>query len=306
MNRCLIIIIVLFVACSEKKQTVSKKTTYRSNWIHPLYFQEDIRTNLSFPYWFNESTLREKKVKSIIITAFEIEENDTKTPVRNQKSILEYSFHKNGKPNQLLESEFREGLLIAYQQFNFAYKSESEKGSYTWVEKRFSNIKSNYHIFDYETSSKRFQTLKSQQEKIHIVPNKAHWKSININKMIHPSPEDWIVWGRIVKPIRKYKVRNLVKEKEVSEYTYVSKNFPKNIVSSSFPFEYRRWFQYKDGNFIGFVDSTFIDKTFVTSSRTNLICNRVGIPVKIVQVRLHAQSTKSNKKEDIITIKYYQ
>ncbi len=314
MNRLLLAFVLLSLfltqACSKILKGKSKAIVYKKTLIHPLFFQNEIANNLTFAFWFDDQLIRKNKIQEIRFKYLENLNELDETQALFPKRTVSYIFNKKGKVIHVQVTTYSEGIVISTVSYWLKSKAKSAY-SYAKLEK---NILTNYNpkehreILDPLKISKKLFVFKNRntKSKIFYVLDSAMHSPLKISRDLKPSASDFVVWGRPSRPIKRYQVYNTVKEKNVVLYSYNTENFPKKIIRDNFPFTYQRNFVYSNGNFSGFLDSTFIDGTFVTSERTRIISNKNKLPTLVSRKKEHSESEKATQFNIAIEYEYWK
>jgi hypothetical protein len=278
--------------------------------IHPLFFQEEIATQLNFPFWFNDSILRANHTQQISWTIFSTFESgpgqngDTET---FPKTTLVYTFSPEGKLLAIERTDYSEGIVIARKKYAIAPgtgspyaevsmvspvnpDNEERPESYLLLKKK--NMRRNVQQYDDVYSESRY----------HFFPDRKFWGPLSIDSIGHPGTQDWIICGTPEKPLKRYQVRNTVNEKNVTLYTYFNDNYPEMTTWSDYPFTQKRYFSYSHkGIFTGYIDSSFSDSLFITRTVTAFSFDTYNRPAKITHEKGHAEGEASYRTIEQIT-----
>jgi hypothetical protein len=290
-----IFMMVFTFSCSSISKKTKKKQIARATIIHPLYFQEELSTFINFPFWFNDSIVKANKIESINHVIYtSMHQDDLENSAPYPKKTIRYTFNKNGYLIHIQYTDYSEGIIISHQSYNIigtkhpyytaAIRLDNtlgvENSSYLVVPK-----KKKKNVLQFDNNSKK--------ERIHFIQKNRFWGPLSVDSIAHPKPTDWVVLGTPYKPEKRFKVKNTVKESDVTTYTYLNDNYPSEIISGDYPFTKKRTFEYsKNGAFLGFVDSTFIDLEFITRSTIRLNYNNKGLPINITKKKGHATGQK--------------
>lgn len=301
--------LVLFSACSEKNKTKTKHNKFTKGLIHPLFFQEEISSNLNFPFWFNDSLVAVNKIMQLTMTSMKGVPNDSLSPdaeIAFPKKTVVYTFNRSGQLIHIQITNFAEGIIISNQNYqvgkmnSFGYSKILLKDNAYGVEKNLM-----LYLPSNENSNSLSYTSDDDESMIHYILNPKYQKPLSVDSLIHPLPNDWVMLGLPKQPKKRYHVYNTVKEAQVSEYSYYENNFPSIITNQEYPFFRKRYYNYsKNGTFIGYTDSTFIDETFVTSVKTVLTFKN-SLPQKILHRKAHKDGVGSFETYESIEYKFY-
>ncbi len=292
---CLFFFLLGTFACSSEKKVLKKKAHPRAELLHPLFFQEEISSVLNFPFWLNENVIVTKKISSVSFSYFpqevtnDLDESENSLP----KRIIKYYF--NGKGNVIFfqHSEYYEGILIAYEAFDV---TKSSNNAYHYFD-RTKNATSTFlkkNMYDGIEGNENYLSFKNESSKITVVPHLKNQGILQLEKKIQPKNTDWIIYGAINRPTKRFKINNTVTESNVGIYSYLYKNFPLKTSQDEYPFFSKRNYFYKpSGEFIGFLDSIFIDMQYVSRSKTVLHKGKDQLPYYIKKIAQHDQGQTS-------------
>lgn len=299
--------------CTEKKKVPIQHTEITPDFIHPLYFQEEVSLLINFPFWFNDSIAAKQKIKQLTITSFKGVISDTSSYTGDSddetfpKRTIIYTFNQSGRLVQMQITDFSEGIVISNQSFQIG-----KPGSLGYCEviqkDNLYGIENNTFTYNTGKITPDYASFEASNnlDLIHFVLNKKYFGPLSVDSIASPLPNDWIVLGSPQKPIKRYKVRNKVKEKFVSNYSYYAQNYPKVITNEDYPFFKKRYFNYSNGHFNGYLDSTFIDETFVTSVKSFIYYNSKKLPEKVVHKKEHVESVNHYQTQEIFTYSFYE
>jgi hypothetical protein len=302
MKRTLVYLLILcgflLSNCTQEKKITVRKSEIVADLIHPLYFQEEISSLINFPFWFNDSIVAQQKIQQLTITSFKgvISDTSAYNPESEDetfpKRTLVYTFNQSGRLIQLQITDFSEGIVISNQSFRI-----SQGGQLNYCE---AIQKDNLYGVDYASF-----VASNDLDLIHFVLNRKFFGPLSVDSLASPLPNDWVILGFPNKPIKRYKVKNKVKETSISNYEYFDGNFPKLITNEDYPFFKKRYFNYNKGHFNGYIDSTFIDETFVTSVKSLIYYDNKQLPIKIIHKKEHAEGVNNYQTHELFTYTYY-
>lgn len=264
---------LFIVSCSSEKSNRSeseKKVNLSESLLNLHLMYSDAEQNISFPIWFNDSIIKAQGILKIKRSL--MDENDstsTEFLVDMPKRNYEYLFGKSGELKQMLVSNFYDNKIIStikvvfskHSSFSgFAHTSINDELDYDHKEFPFLQMK--------ELSSKNectvFKDLDSEN-RLFIVRNENLWKPLSIDTLCKPNASDILILGDYRNPTKKYKVKNIVEETDVRNYTSKN-NRLESMEWKDAPFEIKRSFEYAhSGQCIGFIDSTFSMSNFVSA-----------------------------------------
>ncbi|MNK00408.1 hypothetical protein D3C87_181920 [compost metagenome] len=299
--------------CSEKKSVRVPEIPISQDLIHPLYFQEEISTLINFPFWFNDSIVAAQKIQQLTITSFRGVISDTSAYDQNSedetfpKRTMIYTFNQSGRLVQLQITDFSEGIVISNQSFRIS--TPGSMGYCEAVQKdNLYGVENNTFTYNPSKFTKGYASYEASNnlDLVHYVLDKKYFGPLSVDSIAGPLPNDWIILGTPDKPIKRYKVKNKVKETFVSNYNYRTKNYPELITNEDYPFFKKRYFKYQDGHFRGYVDSTFIDETFVTSVKSLIYYNDKRLPEKIIHQKEHLEAVTNYQTHEVLEYTFYK
>jgi hypothetical protein len=281
-----IILNFLIFSCGEKIASNEKNDTTNSSaslFNLSLFFSES-EQNLSFPIWFNDSMVMSRKINEITRSLYD---NSTESPEEQSlKKRMIYVFSKKGQLVSLNISNHYDNKVISsikvffqsvdpetgYSETIINYNSDSNHEEFAFTRYQVAQRKINYLVF---------KDLESGKE-LYIVQNEKFWKSLTIDTLCRPDELDLIIYGTYQFPHKKYQVRNIVEEFNVRSYSY-SKNNLTEINWKDDPFKIKRRFNYnKQGECIGFVESTFGMEKYVSAIHYDFELKE-NLPQKVIK-----------------------
>jgi hypothetical protein len=302
----------LLSSCTEKKKAQVREIPIVADLIHPLYFQEEVASLINFPFWFNDRIVSQQKIQQLTVTSFKGVISDTSAYNAESedetfpKRTLIYTFNQAGRLVQLQITDFSEGIVISNQSFKI-----SQPGALNYCEAiqkdNLYGVENNTFTYDPMKFAPQYASFEASNDLdlIHFILDEKFFGPLSVDSIAAPLPNDWVILGSPDKPVKRYKVKNKVKETFISNYTYFSKNFPKLITNEDYPFFKKRYFKYKNGHFNGYIDSTFIDETFVTSVQSLVYYDDKRLPTKIIHKKEHAEGVNNYQTHELFTYTFY-
>lgn len=312
--------LLLLFSCGEKPAKKPRAQTVKTPLIHPLFFQEEIASQLNFPFWFSDSLVREYGIETLTWTVYgstELDEENDPQQEGAQRTTTVYTFDRNGMLIGLERKHFSEGLTISTSRY--AISPTGGKG-YCPIKRVMPLGLSAEGIDPGGPATEPFSFLRQVTNRsrilqydddltdvrYHFFPEKKYRGPLSIDSIGHPGSADWIIWGTPVRPEKRYQVRNTVTESHVTHYRYVQGNYPSKITWSDYPFTQKRYFSYsKSGIFTGFIDSTFIDDSFITRNVTWFDLDKHNSPVQITHRKGHADAGTNYQTVEKIRYTYF-
>lgn len=303
--------LLLLYACGGKKSVKKVTTVAQPSIIHPLFFQEEIATQLNFPFWFNDSIIRNQRIQSFtwrIYRSTQLDEENNGQPVSDLKTKIIYTFDEAGKLIAVERNEYAEGLKISERKYALIPTAFPTFFRIKPLQPMVSNDDESTEVYvclDKNKPRKRVEQYEDNYNDVryHYFPDKKYWGPLSIDSIGHPSENDWVIRGTPRKPEKRYQVLNTVTERNVTHYDYFNDNYPHMIRWTDYPFTQHRHFTYsKKGVFTGFIDSTFVDQEFVTRNVSQFGFDAKKRPIRITHKKAHADGDKNY--QTIETIDY--
>lgn len=309
--------LVLFVTCfsfllSCGDSPIAEKVEIqvKQSVIHPLYFQEELNTQLNFPFWFNDSLLREQGVRSIVWRTYRSEQLDEENKGKKTADLhikVVYTFNEQGQLIGVERKEYNDGIRIA----RYRYALTPGAKGYSVVKPLQPLISEDEEINEPYVTLRMLRPRKRvAQYEDDLADQRYHYffdgqfqGPLSVDSIGHPRSNDWVIIGKPNRPEKRYHVSNTVTESDVTRYVYLNDNYPHMIRWTDYPFTQSRHFRYtQKGAFVGYTDSTFVDQTFVTRTISSFEFDHKHRPIRIVHRKGHAAGEKSYR--TIETIDY--
>lgn len=288
-------------ACEGIQRKKTPDIQVKPALIHPFFFQDEVAQSLNFPFWFDDSIIREQKINTItwITYGSPLDTDDENDRIEKlPKRTVVYTFNRAGKPVSIQQTDFSEGIIISSS--TLTLKSLGNSGYYSVSEgDNLFGVENNAYVVVRSGNKKNVQQFDNEEtdERLHYISDEKFHSPLSVDSIAKPEPNDWVILGTQNRPVKRYKVQNKVREKQVTTYTYWNDNFPKQTINDEFPFTKKRNYTYKNGTFTGYIDSTFIDNAFVTSSITS-ISYKKGLPASVVHIKQHSESENAFRKTE--------
>lgn len=291
-----ILILLTLLSCSDNPRVTFNVATTNPKYHTPLFnlnnlFSEDEKT-LSFPIWFNDSIVKVNNISVIHRKTFDVKNiNKSTDSILNEEKI--YSFFEDGLLARLTINNYYD--LQKISSYNVQYENKRDQFGYQFARLTPHLLNMNemnedeyaYKLYNRIESSNTFYAYKIQNENkhIYIIDNPLLHGALKVDSLVKPNPHDAIILGNTFYPLKKYKVKNLLKEIESRTYEY-SKDNPKQILTitrKKYPFLSKRDFIYSDNGFVNqYIDSIFSDQFYVSRTVSTIQYNLDKIPVKVM------------------------
>lgn len=256
----------------------------------------------SFPNWFNDSLILEKKIAKIIRKIYplglQIDQSDSLS-IRPIKTVT-YQFDKKGKISFVEIVLTRDNQVISTVQLK--YGSLNEKigyASFTIVKNDGFQTKKEesteipmYEVKKLSVDYIQF-TLKKRAGQLFVINENKNWGPFRINKKLHPAAEDVLILGSMFRPLKSYSVENTNQESNVENFEY-KKDLISEITSIDYPFQSKRSFQYdRRGYCTSYIDSLFSEKEFLSRTISKYTNNMQFSPTQIAHVKENMKGESS-------------
>lgn len=300
-----ILLLLILVGCQSSTSKSKNKRDSRPA-IFGLFnlssIYSEAEQNVSFPIWFNDSIVRERKISEITRLVYDVSSLDTsENLVLLPKKKYAYQFQKDGTMKQMIVSNYYDDKIISTIKIVFSkfdpitgYAVTKINDELEYDHKEFPFIR--YNQIGKTNMLSTFQEIESAS-KLFIISNPKFGKPLSVDTLCNPNPVDLIVIGSYEYPIKKYRVKNIVEELNGRTFKYRKKNLM-FIRWKDDPFETKRTFQYaKDGKCIGFTDVTNSMGAYV-SALNFLIEVKDGLPSRVTKSLKRDQSNFILLRED--------
>ena len=285
----LLMVLLAATGCSEEKRRtlLKKKVTFQSSLFNMQHYFSDHEHSMSFPLWFNEKILTEKKIKEIRIKVYPSSQG-VDVIEDSPKNTKVYTFNEDGEVISVLFEQFYENTKVG--SYLFDYSTGKDENGFSKVEKTVGpnsdqKASEHYSIYEKEKYGDKFLIYKDEfsGDYLFYMLNRKNWGALSVDSIFNPTVEDKIVFGTPFIPFKSYRVENVVKELDVIEFNYdKSDAFVQEIKYDEYPFRNKRTITYdKKGLCVGFVDSTFSGQKFLKAELTSFKMES-ELPVKIV------------------------
>ncbi|MCH2229030.1 MAG: hypothetical protein MK105_01705 [Crocinitomicaceae bacterium] len=291
----LLSLMIAIVSCSEDKGRpfLKRNVDYQPFLFNMQHYFSPQENSMSFPIWFNDSIIKNRKIKGITISGYpssKSKEVDQNAP----KTTKTYVFNEEGEVLSVLYEQFYEHMKVGSYIFNYA-TSKDEFG-FSKVEKVIQknsnqNEAEQYSVFQKEQYGEKFLIYKDERTGNYLfyMLQARNWGALSVDSIFNPTINDNIVLGSPMYPVKTYRVENVVNEIDVVEYFYDKSNqYMQSKLHDEYPFQNHRSMNYsKSGECLGFVDSTFSGDRFLKARQTSFV-KEEELPIKIIR------ETKSN------------
>lgn len=294
-----ILILLTLLSCSDNPRvtfnSITKNQKHQTSLFNLSNMFSENENMLSFPIWFNDSIVKKNQISSIHRKIFYFGAlNNNICCDSILKEEKKYSFNKDGILAGLIINNYYDlqkisSYIIKYEnkRDQFGYQSASLTSHlFKMNTDKFNDDQYAYKLCNPIVSSNTFYAYKIQNENkhIYIIDNPLLHGALKVDSLVKPNPQDAIILGNTFYPLKKYKVKNLLKEIESHTYGY-SKVNPKQIVTitrKKYPFLSKRDFIYSNNGFVDqYIDSIFSDQLFVSRTVSSIKYNESILPVKV-------------------------
>jgi hypothetical protein len=301
--------VILFASCQAKRddEKAAAPILRPAAMIHYQMLYSEMEREISFPLWFNDSLIKDHKIRSITRSIYPRQKGDslmdtTSTVPREQWTYL---FKKNGTLERIYHRTFYDDRLISM--FLFRYPQKTLGNFYSQVQMdslvRFEQnttkpltvdrTEDMYRMYSQKNTNKDFSSYQNKESRdvLFLLHSKKKRNPLDIGKLLSPTPIDRIILGDLPYPEKIYSVENKVKEKRVRTFEYEN-NSVIRVVTNDFPFKSIRTFSYDSiGYCNGYIDSLFGDNTFLTQTKTQFLLNQFHTPNSVVHFKQNQESS---------------
>jgi hypothetical protein len=287
----LVALSVLLFACGEPSADLRVKRLkgIPSPFIFRMNsFFSSTENEVNFPVWFEDSIVARYGISAITRTFYLITGTSDEDKALREKRT--YFFDRKGSIDSMLVEFFFDDQLIGYR--SFAWMDFQDETGYR-------ELKRNKNTDISESESESFILASPLSKGINswcyregeirkcFIPRREFYGPLSVDSILHPSSDDMIVLGTAYFPIKKYNVTNKVHERNVQLYDYFSDGKTVRTISRQvYPFEIKRCVLYdKDRTCMGYVDSTFTDKEFLTCTRVGIKKDERGLPFELKKLK---------------------
>jgi hypothetical protein len=285
--------LVLLSACGadEKKEEIAIPIEEGPFVFNLTTMFSDAENWISFPVWFNDSVIREKKIKEIKRRIFHISINDLKDAEDLEDIPREsrvYHFDRNGQIKSLEIAYLFDDQEIGRVAYVFTptdipgyFQVKTLVGEQVNFDELIRELPFRQHnLIAHNAKGISFIEMETGNH-LHCMTQKKYFGPLSVDSVFHPHPEDVILLGWPGKLQKKYSVVNKVHERNVHLYNYSKKGFPVAIKQSEFPFEMKRVVTYdQQSRCVGYIDSTFSEGAYLTAIISEFKLNEEGLPKK--------------------------
>ncbi len=307
MFRCVKILFLLsfLTACKAevKDVVVDKPIDYQISLINFAFYNSEFENWMSFPVWFNDSLILKNQISKIQREVYSIDFSDS-TQFTNE--ILDkrwvYQFGNDGTVANLGVEVVYDAKAISAVEFK--YKGFDPLTGYSQVlvsEKELADYENlPYVIHNRNKTNDNWSSFTewSNQYQLFILNDEQHWKSLVIDTLIGPKAVDFIFWGGMLRPLRSYKVSNLVEENMIRNFKYYD-NRLMEVERVEDPFRIKRSFIHNDqGVLTEIMDSTFSMGGFVSAAVLE-VKYKDGLPFELTKSLVNKEEKKLIFKEKL-------
>jgi hypothetical protein len=315
MNRrffVLLLIPVLLISCSEEKRKLLRRGKKRANdfVLEMQHFFSESEENMSFPVWFDDSLIRENKIKEVSRKIFVA--NGKVDDFASLKTEKRYSFDEKGRVTSVQVTEYYEGQKIS--DVTFTYSGVKDVHGFQKVKMTKSKVSdidlTGYQFYETEQLASNFLAYVNTESGNYLfyLPNEKYWGALSVDSILSPTEQDVVVYGTPKWPRKRYNVENRVNQSNVREVEYAVKtNNPIEITFEREPFDYKRTIEYdKQGNCIGFVDSTFSMERFLMRRHSKFQFENNALPVRLTHTSAQTANSEKNLQIETFDYTYYE
>lgn len=281
-------ILIFLISCNaiRKKRRHEKTRPVQTFIFNMESVFTDAEQNVSFPIWFNDSIIKNNKIKRVVRNIYPIGNPDKYT---SPKETRLYDFNEQGGLISVSIKKFYDNMTV--EDVTFIYSSVKDEMGYSDVKivngEHQIEDEGDYTIHLKEEYSDKYLVYSNENtgDYLFYMLNKKNWGALSIDSILHPTPADLIVLGSTFKPLKMYRVHNTVSESNVVDLSY-NKNgrVIERISFEKYPFYYKRYISYSDNGYCtGFIDSTFSSDRYLTRTKNTFQTNNKNLPIKLTK-----------------------
>ena len=307
----LLIIPILFTACSEEKRQLFQRGEQRSNHFvfEMQHFFSESEDNMSFPVWFDDSLIKENNIKTIHRKVYNL--NGKVEDFASIKVEKHYEFNVNGEITRVQICEYYEGQKVSDVTFNYFGVRDVHGFQKVKMSKMNESNEdlTGYQLYDLEQTATNFLAYSNANNGSYLffLPNEKHWGALSVDSILGPTGEGFIVYGTPKRPSKHYHVVNRVNEFDVKTIDYAKNtNNPTEIQFEREPFDYKRNIEYnKQGDCIGFIDSTFSMERYLMRRHSNFTLEKNHLPSRVTHTGARTNDNDKNFQIETFDYTYY-
>lgn len=215
--------LTLLFSCSDEVRIKRKKNrvVLKPSLIRMSHYFTEFEDEVSFPVWFDDSLIRENRIKKIVRKTFLL--NEDTLALQLPKTVKEYGFEENGRIISFEVIQFYEGREVSTMKFTYP-KGIDEYG--------FAEVKtsvpdkvldqSQYRIYQPEKYATDFLVYRNVSEGTYLfcMTNEAYFGPLSVDSILKPTSYDLVMLGSPIYPLKRYRVENRVNESDVVELEY--------------------------------------------------------------------------------------
>lgn len=274
-------LLLISYGCSEEVQPVSKEKAEtplkKKGVINWTFFNKEGLRNISFPIWFNDSVIEQKKIQKIRLSINELELSEDSTFQDTVPSTF-YDIHfSKGVLEKIYVKQFSEEIAIEEQSFRYEEKKDSlgysiptitnnviyEENDFLPIFSTLQNAQqySRLEFDNMDSTSLQFvNTLSADLEKHIFILDSSNWNVHFIDQTFKYPEKNTYYYGLPAHHFESFKIRELVKKDQISSTKYFENDCIYQHSTYSNGFENRRTFLYgKNGNVTGYIDSLLVE-----------------------------------------------
>ncbi len=258
-------VLLIVLACGGNSRKASREKDERlldPPLLNLSCLYGDGEQNMSFPMWFNDSVIRARGIMEIKRTVFDESMTDSlEVEQILPKKEYVYTFGEDGKVRQLNIRNFYDNRMISSVSVQFARHDVRTGFAVTRFNDQLDYDHTEFPFQQYEEvkTSDNWSCFQESRtmDLLYMIHNEDYWKPLTIDTLCYPDKDDLLILGTYGRPQKKYKVDNIVEEREVRNYFYENKVLTR-VEWSEDPFTVSRSVRFDpNGVCVGFVDSTF-------------------------------------------------
>ncbi len=272
------------VSCSEikRRRKLAKGPAIQAFVFKTDYFLSDPDHQISFPAWFNDTIVRNKKMREITHKTF-VKNADGDHELKIAKC---FTFDDQGKLLRLDRKRYYENFVV--ENVTFLYTSEMDPMGYVpvkIVDSLHPKEASEYDFYLKESYNREYlvYTNSLTGDFLFCVLDPKLCGIVSVDSLFHPTPQDLIVYGKPSQRKKQFLIENLVTEKSSITFDYFKNSKElQRIERDNYPFYITKdALLSTEGRCLGFVDSTFSGGDYLNRTVRKFQFDK-DLPIKLV------------------------
>jgi len=291
----ILLLLSVFVVsgCSEirKRRAKRKQVQVQPFLFRTNYFLSEDHHSFSFPLWFNDSLVAERKIQTIVHTWYS--QSMDEGIDGSISKVRKYTFDKNGRLLEVQQKRFYENFVV--ENLSFRYNVEKDHlgfAEFVYTDSLYPKKEMKHRAYKKDEYTKAYAVYEDLEtgDFLFCLLDKRFQGIVSVDSLFSPTPDDIIQYGSPEKPIKLYQIENLVEENKVTRYSYFKGTSQvQTCVADNYPFLKKTDFlMNKKGELTGFIDSTFSADEYLNRTLSTFAYNEDELPSKLIHKGMRA------------------